>query len=236
MRFCGDLILDTAGKQKLEDRIPELARLILYLQGRKKQCNKVPNIRIWERCIDQTIGILDEVVGICKAKTSQGYQLYVKNALKIQHETVDENCYYSEEDKAKYGLLIAILMFIYMMHRPGSLNYAVSESSIKNFLFSFRPNTIVLISLSTKEVGVIENNCFGNQADLSQLLGAARWLAFTKETDESGCETVTYEWGPRAKSVINPMTILQAYCTMGGSAPHHWGLHYQEAQFVSRNG
>nr|CRZ24337.1 Bm3956 [Brugia malayi] len=211
MRFCGDLILDAAGKQKLDDKIPELVQLILYLQGRKKQCTKVPNIRIWERCIDQTIGILDEVVGVkvCKAKTSEGYQLYVKNGLKIQHETVDENRYYSEEDKAKYGLLIAILMFIYMMHRPGSLNCAVSESSIKIFL---------------KEMGVTENSCFGNQADLSQLLGAARtaefisqgWLAFTKGTDESGCETVTYEWGPRAKSVINPMTILQAYCTMDG--------------------
>ncbi|EJD75600.1 hypothetical protein LOAG_17280 [Loa loa] len=94
-------------------------------------------------------------------------------------------------------------------------------------------------------MGIVENSCFGNQADLNKLLGAAPtaefisqgWLTFTKETDESGCDIITYDWGPRAKSVVDPMTILRIYCTMDGSVPHHWGLHYQEAQIaVARNG
>ncbi|EJD75601.1 hypothetical protein LOAG_17281 [Loa loa] len=136
MHFREEVILDEAQKQNLESRTPELAQLILYLQSRKKKCTKVPNIRIWEQYIDETIDILDEVVGVkvCKTKTSQGYQLYVKNALKIQHDTSDENHCYSEKDRAKYGLLIAILMFIYMMRRPGSLTYTVSENSLKSFL------------------------------------------------------------------------------------------------------
>uniref|UniRef100_A0A0R3RZ12 MAGE domain-containing protein n=1 Tax=Elaeophora elaphi TaxID=1147741 RepID=A0A0R3RZ12_9BILA len=224
MRFREGTILDEVN-QNLEKETPELAQLILYLQNRKRKCTKLTNIRIWERCIDETIDVLDKIIGVkvCKTKTSQGYQLYVKNALKIQHNTADENHCYSEEDKAKYGLLIAILLFIYMMHRPGSSNYTISENSLKNFL---------------KEMGITENSCFGNQTDLNKLLGATYtaefisqgWLAFTKGTDESGCDTVMYEWGPRAKAVIDPMTILRAYCTMDGSDPHHWRLHYQEAQ------
>ncbi|VDK63792.1 unnamed protein product [Onchocerca ochengi] len=230
MRFRGPVILDEDEERKLEDRTAELAQLILYLQNRKKNCTKVSNIRMWVQCIDQTIGILDEIIGVCKTKTSQGYRLYVKNTLKIQHETSDENSCYSDEDKAKYGLLIAILMFIYMMHRPGSLNYTVSENSLKNFL---------------KEMGITENSCFGNQVDLNKLFGASPtaefisqgWLAFTKEMDESGHDIITYEWGPRAKSFIDPMAILRAYSTMDGSTLHNWRLHYQEPQTAAaRNG
>ncbi|CAG9538629.1 unnamed protein product [Cercopithifilaria johnstoni] len=227
-----EVILDERINQKLEQETSELAQLILYLQSRRKKCTKLSNIRIWERCIDQAIDVLDKIIGIevCKTKTPQGYQLYVKNALKTEHDTTDENHCYSDEDKAKYGLLIAVLMFIYMMHRPGSPSYTVSENSLKNFL---------------KEMGITENSCFGNQTNLNKLLGAAYtaefisqgWLAFTKGTDESGRDTVTYEWGPRAKSVVDPMTILRTYCAMDGSAPHHWRLHYQEAQnATARNG
>ncbi|KAL3990648.1 MAGE family protein [Acanthocheilonema viteae] len=225
MRFRDGVIFDKGLNQKLQEETAELAQLILYLQNRKRKCTKLSNIRIWDRCIDEAIDVLDEVVGVkvYKTKTSQGYQLYVKNDLKIQHDTADENHCYSDEDKAKYGLLIAILMFIYMMHRPGSPDYTVSESLLKRFL---------------QEMGITENSCFGNQTDLNKLLGATYtaefisqgWLAFTKGTDENGCDTVAYEWGPRAKSVIDPMTILRTYCTMDGSAPHHWRLHYQEAQ------
>ncbi|VDK74611.1 unnamed protein product [Litomosoides sigmodontis] len=227
--FEENMTFDNSVGRGWGEQIAELSQLILYLQGRKRKGTKLANIRIWEHCIDEAIDVLDEVVGlkicfctVCKTKTSQGYELCVKNILKIQHDTSDENSCYTDEDKAKYGLLIAILMFIYMMHRPGSSNYSVSENSLKSFL---------------KEMGIAENSCFGNQTDLNKLFGATYtaefisqgWLAFTKRTDESGCDTVTYEWGHRAKSVIDPMEILQAYCTMDGSAPHHWGLHYREA-------
>ncbi|MCP9263177.1 hypothetical protein DINM_006519 [Dirofilaria immitis] len=258
MRFCETVIHNENEKEMLEDRTAELAQLILYLQ--KKKCTKVSNIRMWEQCIDKTIDILDEIIGvkICKTKTSQGYRLYAKNALKIQHEISDENSCYSDEvsvllllstnDKAKYGLLVAILMFIYVVNHPNSLSYVVSENLLKNFL---------------KEMGITENSCFGKQADLNKLLGATPtaefisqgWLAFTNGMDGNGHDVTTYEWGPRAKSFISPMVhkflvtaetlacfvkeiaILRTYSTMDDSIPHHWELSYQEAQIAAaRNG
>ncbi|KAM3728247.1 MAGE-like protein [Dirofilaria immitis] len=232
MRFCETVIHNENEKEMLEDRTAELAQLILYLQNRKKKCTKVSNIRMWEQCIDKTIDILDEIIGvkICKTKTSQGYRLYAKNALKIQHEISDENSCYSDEDKAKYGLLVAILMFIYVVNHPNSLSYVVSENLLKNFL---------------KEMGITENSCFGKQADLNKLLGATPtaefisqgWLAFTNGMDGNGHDVTTYEWGPRAKSFISPMAILRTYSTMDDSIPHHWELSYQEAQIAAaRNG
>ncbi|VDO27057.1 unnamed protein product [Onchocerca flexuosa] len=224
MRFRGIVIRDEDEERKLEDQTAELAQLILYLQNKKKNCTKVSNIRMWEQYIDQTIDILDEIIGV-KICFFKNQKLINSNYLLKMLCIFILNC-----DKAKYGLLIAILMFIYMMHRPGSLNYTVSENSLKNFL---------------KEMDITENSCFGNQVDLNKLFGAIPtaefisqgWLAFTKEMDESGHDIITYEWGPRAKSFIDPIAILRAYSTMDGSTLHHWRLHYQEPQTAAaRNG
>uniref|UniRef100_A0A915Q7F7 Uncharacterized protein n=1 Tax=Setaria digitata TaxID=48799 RepID=A0A915Q7F7_9BILA len=144
---------NTYYEEGLEEQAAELAQLILYMQNRKKKCIKVPNIRKWENCIEKTIDVLEEVIGVkvYKTKTSDGYQLYVKNALQIQHDTSDENYCYSDE-------------------------------------VPFYSECMILKELLEYFLNLHE-----------------RWLAFTKEMDESGSDIITYEWGPRAKAFIDPM-------------------------------
>lgn len=221
--------------QSLGDGPIELAQFILYRQSQKKGCIKEADFRgvltqisaageMRERCVNQTTDFLDRVVGVklFKLQTVRGYRLFVGNALEKKHGSGVENCY-SNEEKAKYGLLIAVLVFLYMMHVPGSRNYVVSESTLRNFL---------------KEMGITEGGCFGSQSDLNKLLGTSvtaefisqGWLSYTKELDECGNDIVSYGWGERSKAFVDPMAILRTFCIMHGSTPQEWKSYYEETK------
>ncbi|VDK40826.1 unnamed protein product [Gongylonema pulchrum] len=134
--------------EQLDKGRAELAQYILYTQCRGKGCIKEAEVRQVlskiragmkrSRCIDRTVEYLEGFFGIkvSKVETLQGFRLYIGNALETNNDEAysDIKNRRSDEEKAKYGVLIAVLMFIYMVRRPGAQTYAVPEK-----LFRVRP-------------------------------------------------------------------------------------------------
>uniref|UniRef100_A0A0K0CVN3 MAGE domain-containing protein n=1 Tax=Angiostrongylus cantonensis TaxID=6313 RepID=A0A0K0CVN3_ANGCA len=125
----------------------------------------------------------------------------------VRMECVGENCPLDSMAQAKKGLLSAILMFIFAFKNKKTNVSAITETALISFLRALG------LSYSTPDPIFGDIKKFISPTSSAEFVHEG-YISFAKSSDPCGTQVITYDWGPRAILVCEPMVMLNSFCSI----------------------
>uniref|UniRef100_A0A914DF07 MAGE domain-containing protein n=2 Tax=Acrobeloides nanus TaxID=290746 RepID=A0A914DF07_9BILA len=219
--------ITTAMKKPREKKVAsiesEVIQFILASSARKgfvreadvRKMLSISSTRLRDMALKNVESALFRVFGLKLILDKASNRYYVANMLQTRKD-LELAIERPSEEYSLDGILLAILMFIFMVKRHLENENGVSDDLIMEFLLHLQDENTTELKKSTSTL-LLDYVTKG-------------WLNISKENDTSGNVTVSYDWGLRAKNVVDPTKLLHLFCKIYGTAPEDWPIHLLAAK------